>query len=156
MDIFCLLKMKGFTSSDFAKYHPGGALGKRLYLRVSDLIKNNEVPVVASSASIAEVIMEISERRLGATAVVDHEEKLVGIITDGDVRRMLNKTLNIASLTANDIMGIHPKTIHIDAMAIEALDTLESNNISQILVVDDQDHYRGVVHLHDLIKEGIF
>lgn len=152
----CLLKMKGFTSSDFAKYHPGGALGKRLYLRVSDLIKNNEVPVVVSSASIAEVIMEISERRLGATAVVDHEEKLVGIITDGDVRRMLNKTLNIASLTANDIMGIHPKTIHIDAMAIEALDTLESNNISQILVVDDQDHYRGVVHLHDLIKEGIF
>ena len=100
--------------------------------------------------------MEISERRLGATAVVDHEEKLVGIITDGDVRRMLNKTLNIASLTANDIMGIHPKTIHIDAMAIEALDTLESNNISQILVVDNQDHYRGVVHLHDLIKEGIF
>jgi arabinose-5-phosphate isomerase len=152
----CLLKMKGFTDRDFAKYHPGGALGKHLYLRVSDLIQNNEIPKVLTSASVANVIVEISEKRLGVTAVVNDNGDLVGIITDGDIRRMLSKTLEIGSLTANDIMGKHPKTISEDAMAVEALDTLESNNISQILVTDTQNKYLGVVHLHDLIKEGIF
>lgn len=151
-----LLKMKGFTDQDFAKYHPGGALGKRLYLRVSDLIKNNEIPKVTSSASVATVIVEISEKRLGVTAVVNENEDLVGIITDGDIRRMLSKTLDIATQTAEDIMGTNPKTIPQDAMAVEALDTLESNNISQILVTDTNNKYLGVVHLHDLIKEGIF
>lgn len=152
----CLLKMKGFTDKDFAKYHPGGALGKRLYLRVSDLISNNETPKVLESTPVAEVIVEISEKRLGVTGVLNENGELTGIITDGDIRRMLSKTLEIASLTAKDIMGKSPKTINKDAMAVEALDTLENNNISQILVVDDHKNYLGVVHLHDLIKEGIF
>lgn len=152
----CLLKMKGFTSNDFAKYHPGGALGKRLYLRVSDLIKNNEAPKVTETASVAEVIVEITEKRLGVSAVLDTDDNLKGIITDGDIRRMLSKTSNISNLTAKDIMGANPKTLQESAMAIEALETLENNNISQILVVDGQQKYIGVVHLHDLLKEGIF
>ena len=150
-----LLELKGFTSKDFAKYHPGGALGKRLYLRVSDLTKNNLTPKVLENDSIAKVIVEISEKRLGVTAVLN-EEKIVGIITDGDIRRMLSKTTEINHFTAKDIMGKNPKTIHKDAMAIEALEALENNNISQILVIDDENKYTGVVHLHDLIKEGIF
>ena len=152
----CLLKMKGFTSNDFAKYHPGGALGKKLYLRVSDLIKNNEAPKVSTSDSVAKVIVEISEKRLGVTAVLSDANSLVGIITDGDIRRMLSKTVEIKSLTAKDIMGSNPKTISQDAMAVEALETLENNNISQILVTNSENQYVGVVHLHDLIKEGIF
>ena len=119
----CLLKLKGFTSHDFAKYHPGGALGKRLYLRVSDLIQNNESPQVKRNSSISEVIVEITEKRLGVTAVIDNEI-IVGIITDGDIRRMLSKTTDISALTANDIMSNNPKTISVDAMAIDALETL--------------------------------
>ncbi len=151
----CLLKMKGFTSKDFAKYHPGGALGKRLYLRVSDLIKNNQKPEVSTTTSVAEVIVEITEKRLGVTAVVK-DEQLVGIITDGDIRRMLNKSTEISKFTAQDIMSTNPKTISTNAMAVQALDTLENNNITQILVTDEDQQYIGVVHLHDLLKEGIF
>ena len=151
----CLQDLRGFTKKDFAKYHPGGALGKRLYLRVSDLIKNNQIPRVNVSDSIAKVIIEISERRLGVTAVLENE-KIVGIITDGDLRRMLSKTTDINHFTAKDIMGKNPKTIQENAMAIEALEKLESNNITQILVVNAQEKYIGIVHLHDLIKEGIF
>ena len=151
----CLQDLRGFTKKDFAKYHPGGALGKRLYLRVSDLITNNQIPKVNASDSIAKVIVEISERRLGVTAVLENE-KIVGIITDGDLRRMLSKTTDINHFTAKDIMGKNPKTIQENAMAIAALEKLESNNITQILVVDAQEKYIGVVHLHDLIKEGIF
>ena len=151
----CLLKLKGFTSKDFAKYHPGGALGKRLYLRVSDLIAKNELPKVSEDETVAKVIVEISQKRLGVTAVVTND-KIKGIITDGDIRRMLSKTTKIDSFTAKDIMSSSPKTIHQDAMAIEALDALENNSITQILVVDDSNNYVGVVHLHDLIKEGIF
>ena len=151
----CLQDLRGFTKKDFAKYHPGGALGKRLYLRVSDLITNNQIPKVNASDSIAKVIVEISERRLGVTAVLENE-KIVGIITDGDLRRMLSKTTDINHFTAKDIMGKNPKTVQENAMAIEALEKLESNNITQILVVDAQEKYIGVVHLHDLIKEGIF
>lgn len=151
----CLLNLRGFTSRDFAKYHPGGALGKRLYLRVSDLVQNNKVPKVNETDSIANVIVEISEKRLGVTAVLN-DEKLVGIITDGDIRRMLSKTTEISKFTAKDIMGTKPKTIAEDAMAIDALNTMESNSISQMLVVDNKNNYVGVVHLHDLIKEGIF
>jgi len=151
----CLQDLRGFTQKDFAKYHPGGALGKRLYLRVSDLIKNNQVPKVNASDSVATVIVEISERRLGVTAVLENE-KIVGIITDGDLRRMLSKTTDINHFTAKDIMGKNPKTVQEDAMAIAALEKLENNNITQILVVDAQEKYIGVVHLHDLIKEGIF
>ena len=151
----CLQDLRGFTKKDFAKYHPGGALGKRLYLRVFDLIKNNQIPKVNTSDSITKVIVEISERRLGVTAVLEHE-KIVGIITDGDLRRMLSKTTDISHFTAKDIMGKNPKTVQENAMAIEALEKLESNNITQILVVDAQEKYIGIVHLHDLIKEGIF
>jgi arabinose-5-phosphate isomerase len=151
----CLQDLRGFTKKDFAKYHPGGALGKRLYLRVSDLIENNQIPKVNASDSVAKVIVEISERRLGVTAVLENE-KIVGIITDGDLRRMLSKTTDINHFTAKDIMGKNPKTVQENAMAIEALEKLESNNITQILVVDAQEKYIGVVHLHDLIKEGIF
>ena len=151
----CLQDLRGFSTKDFAKYHPGGALGKRLYLRVSDLIKNNQVPKVNASDSVATVIVEISERRLGVTAVLENE-KIVGIITDGDLRRMLSKTTDINHFTAKDIMGKNPKTVQENAMAIEALEKLETNSITQILVVDAQKKYVGVVHLHDLIKEGIF
>jgi arabinose-5-phosphate isomerase len=151
----CLQDLRGFTKKDFAKYHPGGALGKRLYLRVSDLIKNNQIPKVNASDSIAKVIVEISERRLGVTAVLENE-KIVGIITDGDLRRMLSKTTDIHHFTAKDIMGKKPKTVQENAMAIAALEKLEHHNITQILVVDAKEKYIGVVHLHDLIKEGIF
>ncbi len=151
----CLLKLKGFSSQDFAKYHPGGALGKRLYLRVSDLIANNQSPKVTTYSSISDVIVEISEKRLGVTSVIENNQ-IVGIITDGDIRRMLSKTNNITSLTAKDIMSTNPKTISIDAMAIDALETLEKNDITQILVSNSKQEYLGVVHLHDLIKEGIF
>ena len=151
----CLQDLRGFSSKDFAKYHPGGALGKRLYLRVSDLIKNNQTPRVDIDSAIAKVIVEISEKRLGATAVLKNE-KIVGIITDGDIRRMLTKTTDINHFTAKDIMGKDPKTVSQDAMAIEALEKLERDSITQILVVDAHGNYAGVVHLHDLIKEGIF
>ena len=151
----CLLELKEFTSKDFAKYHPGGALGKRLFLRVSDLIKNNELPQVSENDSVVKVIVEISEKRLGVTAVIK-DDKIIGIITDGDLRRMLSKTTEINNFTAKDIMSHSPKTIHENAMAIEALDALENNSITQILVTDNTNKYVGVVHLHDLIKEGIF
>ena len=152
----CLLDLRGFTNNDFAKYHPGGALGKRLYLRVSDLIKNNEAPKVIENDMVSQVIVEISEKRLGVTAVVNADNKIVGIITDGDIRRMLSKTTDISSLAAKDIMSSNPKTLFVDAMAVDALETLENNSITQILVTDSQQNYVGVVHLHDLIKEGIF
>ena len=152
----CLLKLKGFSSNDFAKYHPGGALGKRLYLRVSDLIKNNELPKVFENDNVSDVIIEISKKRLGTTAVVDNKNKILGIITDGDIRRMLSKSPKIEDLKAKDIMSTSPKTIAIEEMAINALDVLEKNNISQILVSDSENNYLGVVHLHDLLKEGIF
>jgi len=152
----CLLSLKEFTSKDFAKYHPGGALGKRLYLKVADLVKNNALPKVLGTDAVAKVIVEISEKRLGVTAVTDKDNKIEGIITDGDIRRMLSKTTKIDILTATDIMSKNPKTIHVDAMAVEALEALENNSITQILVVDNEANYVGVVHLHDLIKEGIF
>lgn len=152
----CLLDLRGFSNKDFAKYHPGGALGKRLYLRVADLVKNNEIPKVYTHDGITKVIVEISEKRLGVTAVIDKNNKIAGIITDGDIRRMLNKTTEIMHLTALDVMSSHPKTIAVNAMAIDALEALEQHSISQILVINEQNEYAGVVHLHDLIKEGIF
>ncbi len=152
----CLLELKGFTSTDFAKYHPGGALGKRLYLRVDDLIKHNEAPKVTETTTLANVIIEITEKRLGVAAVLDVNDAIIGIITDGDLRRMLSKTTDINHFTAKNIMGKDPKTISKDAMAVDALQTLEANNITQILVTDNNNKYVGVVHLHDLLKEGIF
>ena len=150
----CLLELNNFSSSDFAKYHPGGALGKKLYLRVHDLIEKNEVPQVSITTLIKDVIIEISKKRLGTTAVINNN-KIVGIITDGDLRRMLKDNSDISHLMAQDIMSKNPKTIQVDEMAITALETMENNNITQILV-EDGTKYVGVVHLHDLLKEGIF
>ena len=150
----CLLELNNFSNKDFTKYHPGGTLNKKLYLRVHDLINKNELPQVQPTTPIKDVIIEISKKRLGTTAVIENN-KIVGIITDGDLRRMLKDNTDISKLTACDIMSKSPKTIQVDAMAIKALETMESNNITQILVVDDLK-YVGVVHLHDLLKEGIF
>ncbi|WP_029037711.1 KpsF/GutQ family sugar-phosphate isomerase [Salinimicrobium xinjiangense] len=149
----CLLELRGFSSQDFAKYHPGGALGKKLYLRVSDIADQNQRPVVTPESSIPQVIIEISEKMLGVTAVLENEE-IIGIVTDGDIRRMLQKSIDISELTARDIMSPNPKTIESDAMAVDALDVLEENKISQLLAVQDGKYY-GVVHLHNLIREGI-
>ena len=148
-----LLDLKGFSSNDFAKYHPGGALGKKLYLRVSDLTKTHEKPEVLPSASVKEVIVEITAKMLGVTAVVENG-KILGIITDGDLRRMLTTNTSIDNLTAADIMSPGPKTIDNDAMAVKAKEMLETHGISQLLAVAN-DQYAGVVHVHDLIKEGL-
>ncbi|MDO9262075.1 MAG: KpsF/GutQ family sugar-phosphate isomerase [Flavobacteriaceae bacterium] len=150
----CLQELNGFSSIDFAKYHPGGALGKKLYLRVHDLMTKNEVPQVLPSSNIKDVIIEISEKRLGAAAVIDNHQ-IIGIITDGDIRRMLKNCDDFTALSAKDIMSKNPKTIDIDAMAIEALNEMETHHISQILITKN-NVYVGVVHLHDIIKEGIF
>lgn len=151
----CLLNLKDFSSNDFAKYHPGGALGKRLYLRVRDLVDKHELPRVTPSTKIKDVILEISNKRLGATAVID-KDQIVGMITDGDLRRMLEIEGDLGQLTAKDVMNSDPKTINANDMAIDALNQLENHGITQILVVDDKKKYTGIVHLHDLIKEGIF
>ncbi|NRA92269.1 MAG: KpsF/GutQ family sugar-phosphate isomerase [Psychroserpens sp.] len=149
----CLLELRGFSSKDFAKYHPGGSLGKRLYLRVSDLSSVNEKPKVELSTSAKDVIVEISEKMLGVTAVVD-DSKIQGIITDGDLRRMLAKSEDFNHLTAKDIMSSNPKRIDEDAMAIDAMELMEEHGISQLLV-EKNGNYAGVIHIHDLIKEGI-
>jgi len=149
----CLLELRGFTKDDFAKYHPGGALGKKLFLKVRDLLALNEVPAVRPDASIKNVIVEISEKRKGVTAVTV-ADKIVGIITDGDLRRMLSVTEDLSKLRAEDIMSKNPRSITIDAMAIEAMELMDTHEISQLLV-EDQGNYAGVIHIHDLIKEGI-
>lgn len=149
----CLLELKEFGSRDFAKYHPGGALGKKLYLRVNDISSANLKPEVSPETDIKKVIVEISEKMLGVAPVTENG-KIVGIITDGDIRRMLNKYDEINGLKARDIMSTTPKTINSDAMAVDALDVMESNGISQ-LIVEEQGKYTGVIHLHNLIKEGI-
>ena len=149
----CLLELRGFSSNDFAKYHPGGALGKKLYLRVLDISSVNEKPKVLPKTSIKDVIIEITEKMLGVTAVVEHD-KIIGIITDGDLRRMLSQVDDFSGLTAKDIMSANPKRIETEAMAIDALEVMETNGISQLLV-EENGTYAGVVHLHDLIKEGI-
>ena len=149
----CLLKLKSFTSKDFAKYHPGGALGKKLYLRVGDLSSQNEIPKVSPSTSAKDVIVEITNKRLGATAVVDNND-IVGVITDGDIRRILSDCDNFLDLKAKDFMSISPKTLESSSMAIEAKNIMETNEISQLLVTTD-GIYSGVIHIHDLNKEGI-
>tara|TARA_R110000868_G_scaffold410923_3_gene700953 strand:- start:10945 stop:11910 length:966 start_codon:yes stop_codon:yes gene_type:complete len=149
----CLLELRGFSSNDFAKYHPGGALGKKLYLRVQDISSINEKPKVSPNQTIREVIVEITEKMLGVTAVVE-DDKIIGIITDGDLRRMLTKVDDFSKLTAKDIMGANPKRIEANSMAVDALEVMEANDISQLLV-EENGKYAGVVHLHDLIKEGI-
>ncbi len=148
-----LLELRGFTSGDFAQIHPGGTLGKRLYLRVADLFVNNEVPRVNIDENMEKVIVEISSKRLGATAVIQNG-KLVGLITDGDLRRMLEKHHNIGNLKAGDIMTQNPRTIHKNSLVVDALTLMKENNITQLPVLDKSD-YVGIIHLHDILKEGI-
>jgi arabinose-5-phosphate isomerase len=150
----CLMEIKGFSTEDFAKFHPGGTLGKKLYLRVGDLIINNEKPAVKADGLLKDVIIEITKKRLGATVIIDEEEKILGIITDGDLRRMLEKNLSLQELKARDIMTLHPKMIDSSQLAIEALDIMRKENITQLIVIEN-NHYAGVVHLHDLVREGI-
>lgn len=149
----CLMKLRNFTPDDFAKYHPGGALGKKLLLRVKDMLDTTHAPQVNPDASIKKVIMEISEKRLGVTAVVAHN-KVIGIITDGDIRRMLNNRDQFTDLVAQDIMTKNPKYISSHIHVSEALDILENNKITQLVVIDNEE-YKGILHLHDILKEGI-
>lgn len=149
----CLLEARGFTSGDFARLHPGGALGKQLYLKVNDLYKVNEAPRVFEDDDIKTVIIEISSKRLGATAVMKNET-LTGIITDGDLRRMLEKNPDYTGLTARDIMSRKPRTIPPDTLVVDALQLMRQNNITQVLVVENRK-YLGVIHLHDILREGI-
>lgn len=149
-----LMEQRGFTSSDFAKFHPGGALGKKLYLRVADLYIQNEKPQVRPDSLLKEVILEISRKRLGMTAVLAEKDLLMGIITDGDLRRMLEKTTQLTDIRADQIMTPDPKTIDADALAIDAMELMRANNITQLPVVVN-NQYAGVIHLHDLIREGI-
>ncbi len=149
----CLLELRGFSSKDFAKYHPGGTLGKRLYLRVADIAQNNMKPMVQMDTDVKRVIVEISEKMLGVTAVIK-DNKIVGVVTDGDIRRMLNKYDNINGLMAKDIMTSNPKVIEADVLAVKALKIMQDNEISQLLAVEG-DRYIGVVHLHNLVNEGI-
>ena len=149
----CLIEMSNFKSEDFAKYHPGGALGKKLLLRVGDMLDGTHMPMVSPDCSIKKAIVEISEKRLGVTAVIENN-KIIGIITDGDIRRMLADRDNIAGVTAADIMTRSPKTIRSTDMAVDALNTMENYAITQ-LVVADEGEYKGILHLHDILKEGI-
>jgi arabinose-5-phosphate isomerase len=150
----CLMELRGFNNGDFAKIHPGGNLGKRLYLRVEDLYRKNQQPRVLETASLREVIVEITEKRLGVTAVVDEEGQLRGIITDGDLRRMLEKSSHLDQVTAADILSMNPKTILPGQLAVEALEVMRRHDISQ-LVVEEKGVYLGILHLHDLVQEGI-
>jgi len=149
----CLLDFKGFKDTDFARFHPGGALGKRLYLRVGDIFPNNPLPRVNVGDNLSAIIMEISSKRLGATAVTDGE-RLVGIITDGDLRRMMERGDTLSEVKASDIMSGNPKSVAPDMLAADALILMKSSNITQLVVVE-QGKYLGFIHLHDLLKEGI-
>jgi len=148
-----LLQMRGFSDRDFAKYHPGGALGKQLYLRVEDLCMNNEKPQVDINADIRSIIIEISSKRLGATAVIKNDN-LIGIVTDGDIRRMMQKYKDVDPLNASDIMTSNPLTIEKDQLAVSALKIMKEKNITQLLVTHNKKYF-GVIHLHDILKEGI-
>ncbi|AXB58930.1 D-arabinose 5-phosphate isomerase [Flavobacterium fluviale] len=149
----CLMEMRDFKPEDFAVYHPGGALGKKLLLRVKDMIEHSLKPAVTPETSIKKAIFEISEKRLGVTAVIE-DNKIIGIITDGDIRRMLNDVDTIADLTARDIMSKNPKVVSSETMAVDALNILEDFSITQLIVADNGE-YKGVLHLHDILKEGI-
>jgi arabinose-5-phosphate isomerase len=150
----CLLEMRNFSSRDFAEFHPGGALGKQLYLKVSDIYLQNQLPLVSADTTVPRAILEISTKRLGCTAVVDENQSMLGIITDGDLRRMLEKNINIGSLKASDIMTKDPRRIQKDEYAVKALHIMQENNITQLPVMDEEKLV-GFIHLHDLLKEGI-
>ncbi len=150
-----LLALRGFSPADFSKFHPGGALGKQLYLRVRDLYILHEKPEVKLGATLREIIFEISSKRLGATAVVNEKGDIAGIITDGDLRRMLEKTTDFGGITAENILSQNPKIIGPNTLAVAALDLMRTKNITQLLVVDEIGAYLGIVHLHDLVREGL-
>ena len=150
----CLMEMKGFGMADFARFHPGGALGKRLFLRVAEIAAQNEKPAVAPLANIREVIVEMTNKRLGVTAVVNNDNLITGIITDGDLRRMLEKGDSFEVLKAEDIMSPNPVTVEENILAVDALDIMKARSISQLIVVNEKV-YKGVIHIHDIIKEGI-
>ena len=150
----CLLEAKGFGPEDFGRYHPGGALGKQLYLTVEDVVSSNPAPIVGEDAGLSEVIVEISSKRVGATAVVDGDNRLSGVITDGDLRRMLQRTPDLVTVKAADIMTVNPKTISKDEFAIRALNQMKDYNITQLIAMDG-NKIIGFVHIHDLMKEGI-
>lgn len=149
----CLLEAREFNTEDFARYHPGGSLGKRLYLKAGDLALKNERPSIAPTAAVKDVIIEISKNRLGAVVVIA-DEKILGVITDGDIRRMLEKYTNLEHITAADLMNINPKKIDKNELALLALELIKKNNITQLLVTEN-DAYYGMIHLHDLLQEGI-
>ena len=149
----CLMEMRNFKADDFAKYHPGGALGKKLLLRVRDMLENTLKPMVTPETSIKKVIFEISEKRLGVTAVIENN-KVIGIITDGDIRRMLSNRDSFTDLTAKDIMTKNPKMIQSNDMVVDAFNIMEDFSITQLVVVENQE-YKGILHLHDILKEGI-
>ncbi len=149
----CLLQARKFQSSDFAKYHPGGSLGKRLYLKAGDLAAKNQKPVISPNAPVKDIIIEISKNRLGAVVVTNGDE-ILGMITDGDIRRMLEKHTNLENIKASDLMSTNPKKIDSDELALLALEVIKNNNITQILVTKDNQYF-GLVHLHDLLQEGI-
>ena len=150
----CLMEIKGFGTEDFAKFHPGGTLGKKLYLRVADLFVNNEKPFVKPDSPLKDVIIEITKKRLGVTVIIDDTQAILGVITDGDLRRMLEKGLSTTEVKASDIMTLDPKTIESGELAVDALDLMRKKNITQ-LVVTENNRYAGIVHLHDLVREGI-
>ena len=149
----CLLEARDFNSTDFARYHPGGSLGKRLYLKAGDIAAKNERPIISPSASVKDVIIEISKNRLGAVVVIDNES-ILGIITDGDIRRMLEQHTNIENIKAADLMNVNPKKIDKDELALLALDVIKKNNITQLLVTSENNYF-GLIHMHDLLQEGI-
>lgn len=151
----CLIEMRHFSSKDFAKYHPGGSLGKRLYTRVSDIFVGDNPPKVVRETAIRDIILTISSGRMGAAAVVDANDKVLGIITDGDIRRMMQNHSTIEGLCANDIMSENPKTIKIDELAFNAFQLMEENSITQLIVSDEDHNYVGMLHLHDILKEGV-
>lgn len=151
----CLIEMRGFSSEDFARFHPGGILGKRLYIKVKDLYKFNDIPVVTPDTPMQNVILEISGKCLGVTAVIEND-RIVGAVTDGDLRRMLQQNEEYYHLKAKDVMTHSPKSINENALAVEALEMMKKKNITNLFVVDDANHYMGVIHIHDIIKEGIY
>ena len=149
----CLLHARDFNEKDFARYHPGGSLGKRLYLKTGDLALKNAKPCIAPDASVKDVIVEISQNRLGAVVVVE-SNAILGVITDGDIRRMLEKHTDLTNIKASDLMNRNPKKIEKDVLAVGALELIKENNITQLLVTD-AGAYFGIIHLHDLLQEGI-
>jgi arabinose-5-phosphate isomerase len=150
----CLLQMRGFTPEDFARFHPGGSLGKKLYMRVNDLTDRENKPFVSENETIQNTIINISSHRLGATVVLDEKGDLTGIITDGDVRRMLEKGLSLGEIKAGDIMSRNPKVINVGELAVKAFNIMEQNKITSVVVLEN-GKYIGLVHIHDIIREGI-